>query len=271
MLGVAIKKCIDEGLVKREELFITSKLWMSDCHPETVETALQRSLKLLQLDYLDLYLIHWPVIYTLKKPRDRTDLDNWFVKSVTEQEMTGYDADTFAEVWKEMEKLVYAGRIKSIGVANFSKIKLMKLMETAKIKPANIQMEIHPYNGQYEYVEYLKSLGIRITAYQSLGGGEDKIGEHEPLLQNKVINDIAKKHNRSCAQVLLRWAIQRGLHIIPRSSNPEHVKSNIEIFDFELDKEDLEHIESLDTHDRICIGYFCQPKGTDVRKVIWDE
>lgn len=244
---------------------------MSDCHPDCVEIALKRSLSLLQLDYLDLYLIHWPTIYTVKKERDPKDLEGWFVKSVSEDEMTGYNAETFAQVWKEMEKQVEAGKIKSIGVANFSKVKLSKLLETARIKPACIQIEIHPYNAQFEYVEYLKNLGLEITAYQSLGGGEPKIGEHEPLLQNSVINDIAKKHNKTNVQVLLRWAIQRGLHIIPRSSNPEHVKSNIDIFSFELDKEDLEHIKSLDTGDRICIGYFCQPKGADVKKVIWDE
>lgn len=251
---------------------------MSDLHPDCVPIAINRALKLLQVDYIDLlyvfYLfiqIHWPVIYDINKKRDPNDLENWFVKEASSDERKPYNAETIAEVYKVMEKYVDEGKVRSLGLANFSIKKINKLLETARIKPSCIQCEVHPYNCQFEYVDELQKMGLVVTAYQSLGGGEEKISENGPLLKNPVIKEIADKHHKSVPQVLLKWALQRNLHIIPRSKNPDHIASNLELFDFELDKDDLDKIKSLDTHSRICMGYFCVPEGADPNKEIWDE
>lgn len=205
-VGNAIKNC---G-VDRKELFITTKLWVQDHGYENTKISFQKSLDRLQLDYLDLYLIHQPY------------------------------GDIHGS-WRAMEELYEAGKMRAIGVANFQMDRIMDLIVFNKIQPAVNQIETHPFNQQIEAAAFLKENNVQTESWGPFAEGKNDIFNNELLLS------IAKKYNKSGAQIILRWITQRGIVVIPKSVRKERMKENFEIFDFELSEDDSEKIKSLDT------------------------
>lgn len=220
--------------VKRQDVFITSKLWNTDHDPKNVEAACRQTLKNLQLDYLDLYLMHWGIAFEhgeeLEPMKDG--------KVVTEK-------ISIRGTWEAMEKLVSLGLVKSIGVANFTTMMLQDLMTYATIVPAINQIELHPYNAQQGLVDYCHGLGIAVTAYSPTGRMGVDLGNVPRLHLDPVVQKIATKYNKSVSQILVNWALERGTIVIPKSVTPERIKENITVFDFQLDKTDMSELNSL--------------------------
>ena len=206
-MGKGIAEGIKEAGISREDLFITSKLWNADQGYESGLAAYEKSLKRLGLDYLDLYLIHWPV------------------------------KGKYKEAWRALETIYKEGRVKAIGVSNFQIHHLEDLLKDAEIKPTVNQVEYHPRLTQKPLHEFCKAQGIQLEAWAPLMVGK--------LFDNEVLKEIADKHNKSIAQVILRWDIQNGVVTIPKSTNSGRIKENSEIFDFELTGEEVEKINSL--------------------------
>lgn len=212
---VSIGQAIRESNLPREAIFVTSKLW-NDAHGyEEAKQALDESLKKLQLDYLDLYLIHWP-----NPLRHR---DNW--------------QETNAAAWRAMEEALAAGKVRAIGVSNFMPHHLEALFETATIRPMVNQIYLNPSDMQPEVVAYNRRHGILSEAYSPLGTGK--------IFNAPVIQAIAEKYQKTIAQVALRWSVQQGFLPLPKSVTKERIVENLAIFDFELTKEDLEELEKL--------------------------
>ncbi|MCI4168593.1 glyoxal/methylglyoxal reductase [Bacillus spizizenii] len=208
-VGIGIK----ESGVAREELFITSKVWNEDQGYETTLAAFEKSLERLQLDYLDLYLIHWP------------------------------GKDKYKDTWRALEKLYKDGKIRAIGVSNFQVHHLEELLKDAEIKPMVNQVEFHPRLTQKELRDYCKEQGIQLEAWSPLMQGQ--------LLDNEVLAQIAEKHNKSVAQVILRWDLQHEVVTIPKSIKEHRIIENADIFDFELSQEDMDKIDALNKDERV--------------------
>ncbi len=263
VIGEALSEIFAEGKIFREDVFITSKLW-NDSHAEgQVIPALQDSLKKLQLDYLDLYLIHWPVAF-------RNGVD--FPKK-PEDYLTPEEAPII-ETWKQMEKAKKDGLAKHIGVSNFSDVKLKELIEKASVKPEMNQVELHPLLQQDDLLAYCKSENVLVTAYSPLGSGDrsnSMKGENEPnLLEIDTIKDIARKHNASAGQILISWHNHRGNAAIPKSTSKEHIKENFKAASIELDETDMKAIAKLDEHYRFITGKFFEEPSKGY-KDIYDE
>jgi alcohol dehydrogenase (NADP+) len=262
-IGQALQEVFAKGTIKREEVFITSKLW-NDAHGDgEVMPALHESLKRLQLDYLDLYLIHWPVTFVSgiespKKPSEYIPLEKYPI----------------INTWKQMEFVQTEGFAKHIGVSNFSTKKLKDLVGKADIKPEVNQVELHPLLQQNMLMDYCKSQGIIVTAYSPLGSGdrsETMKGANEPNLMNlNIIQEIAAKHRVSAAQVLIAWHLHRECSVIPKSSSKNHIKSNFEASAISLDREDMQRIASLDKNYRFITGKFFEMPGSGYFN-IYDE
>lgn len=212
----SVGKAIKESGVAREDLFITTKLWNDKRGYENAKAAFQESLDKLGLEYLDLYLLHWPANET-QFP------ENW--KEIN------------AASWKALEELYAAGKIKAIGVSNFMVHHLEALLETAKVVPAVNQIEFHPGYTQEEVVEFCTSKGILVQAWSPLGSGR--------ILQDENLKTIAQKHEVSVGQVCIQFAIQQGILPLPKSENPINIENNLNI-DFELDSEDIQILKGLE-------------------------
>jgi len=206
----AVGNAIKRSGIAREHLFITTKLWASDTGYEKTKKAFEKSLKNLQLDYLDLYLIHQPI------------------------------GDVHGS-WRAMEELYKAGKIKAIGVSNFHPDRLMDLIVFNEIVPAVNQIETNPFHQQIETHEFLKENNVQIQSWASFAEGKNDI------FKNELLASIGKKYNKSIAQVVLRWLIQRGVAVIPKSVRKERMEENIKVFDFELTPDDMAAIQTLDT------------------------
>ncbi|XP_067657232.1 aldo-keto reductase family 1 member B1-like isoform X1 [Haliotis asinina] len=230
-IGAAVKELIQEGKIKREELFIVTKLWVHIHKPDQVEPHCRQSLEALDMDYIDLYLIHFPMAFEDEE--------------VTKPTMTDY-----LDTWRAMEKLVDKGLVRSIGVSNFNTQQLERIlkMDGLKYKPANNQVEMSPYLAQEDLLQFSLKNGISTTGYASFGApGQDYIPKDAPkTLEDPTIVKIGKKYNKSSAQVILRWGIQRGFALVPKSTNPFRLAQNMDIFDFKLSEEDTKEIVALD-------------------------
>lgn len=207
-VGRGIKKAIDEGIVTRDELFVTSKVWNNGLTYDETLAAYEESLQKLGLDYLDLYIIHWP----------------------------GQD-DRYIEVYKALEELYNNKRVRTIGVSNFHVHHLEKLLKQATIVPAINQIEFQPRLTQVGVREFCKKHGIQVEAWSPLMNGE--------ILNDPTLIEIANQYNKSTAQIILKWDLQNDVITIPKSITPSRIRENIDIFDFTLSKEDLEKISSL--------------------------
>ena len=259
-IGQAIQYAILKGWVKREELFITSKLWNSDHAPERVEVAIRKSLNDLCLDYLDLYLIHWPVAFKTghEQAKDATDI-------LTPEEMP------IQETWQAMVRMKEAGLTRHIGVSNFNIPKLQQLIQCSNVPPEVNQIELHPYFQQHELVDFCHSNNLLVTAYSPLGS-RHLIHSEAGLTREKIIVDMAEKHVCSPAQVLLAWGIQRGIAVIPKSVNASRIAENYGSLNLRLDDQDILQINSLESDRRIARGLFCVlPGGYYTLQNIWNE
>ncbi|MEB6247962.1 aldo/keto reductase [Mammaliicoccus sciuri] len=214
-VGQGIKEGLEATGLNREDLFITTKLWMTDYGRENVQSAYEASLKRLGLDYVDLYLIHWP----------------------------GQDKDLITDTWKAMEDLYNEGKIKNIGVSNFHVHHLEELLQEASIKPVINQIECHPYLTQKELRAYLEAQKIVAQSWSPLMNGQ--------ILEDEVVKEIANELDRTPAQVIIRWNIDENIVVIPKSVTPSRIEENLNVFDFELSEDQLSRLNALNKDERI--------------------
>jgi alcohol dehydrogenase (NADP+) len=264
-VGEAIQAAIAAGEVRREELWITSKLWCNAHGRENVEPALRRTLADLGLAWLDLYLIHWPVPI---KPGVA------FPSSA--EELLSPGQVPLANTWEGMEAAVEAGLTRHIGVSNFSTRKLHDLLAHCRFRPEVNQVERHPLLQQPALLADCTAAGVHVTAYSPLGSNDRPAGlkgADEPvLLQNPVIGAIATEHGCSPAQVLIAWQLQGGISTIPKSVNPARLQENLAAEDITLRPADLERITALDHHRRLVDGTFWLMEGSPwTLQSLWDE
>jgi len=224
-----------KGVIKREDVFIVSKLWNTNHGKEHVLPALRKTLEDLQLSYLDLYLVHHPAAWehtgippANNQPKDESGLHKWAKVSLE-------------ETWKAMEALVPTGLVKAIGVSNYSIPLLTDLHAYANIMPAVNQVEIQPYCARPILVEQSARWGVHTTAYSALGSNTS--GAKGPL-HSTVVGFIATKHSRSPAQVIIRWCVQRGISVLPKSTNIERIRQNLAVFDFTLSSDEMVQINA---------------------------
>ncbi|WPP49945.1 aldo/keto reductase [Catalinimonas niigatensis] len=266
-VGEALKKAFSDGLVKREELWVTSKLWNSKHREEQVIPALEQTLKDLQLEYVNLYLMHWPV--ALKE-----EVGIGFPEGP--DQLLSLEEIPLAETWIGLEKTQQKGMAKHIGVSNFSIKKLEDLIQHGTSRPEMNQVEMHPYLQQNELVAFCKEEGIHITAYSPLGSGDrparSKAADAPVLMEDESIHRIAQKHDCSPAQVLISWAVRRNTAVIPKSVNPERIQQNIDAAQVMLDEEDMKTIAGLDKHYRFINGAIWTMEGSVYNQSnLWDE
>lgn len=218
----SVGKGIKESGIDRKDIFVTTKLWNTDQGYKSAFQAFYESLKELGLDYVDLYLVHWPTA------------DGNGAKSINKRE----------ETWKAMEEIYKSGKAKAIGVANYTVAHLEEMKKYAKILPAVDQVEFHPFLYQKELFEYCKKNDIVLEAYRPLTKGKK--------LDNEVFKEVAKKYSKSVAQILLRWSLQQGCIPIPKTVHKERILENVEVFDFKIAGEDMEKINSLNKNLHLC-------------------
>jgi len=264
-VGQGIKSAIAKGYVKREDLWVTSKLWNTFHAKEHVQMACEKTLKDLGLEYLDLYLIHFPIALKYV-PIDERYPPEW--DHLPGQGLVIDEKTTFRETWEAMEELVNIGLVKNIGVANYSCALLMDLHKYAKIPPSVLQIEYHPYLQRPQLIKFAKSKGMAITAFSSFGDISYQqifdLSGVKPIIECDVVKQVATKHKCSPAQALLRFATQQDIIVIPKSSNEGRLKENLEHPSITLDEEDMKSLQSLE-----CNKKFNDP-GVFADYPIWD-
>ena len=264
-IGMAISDAIKNGDVAREDLWITSKLWNNRHKKDDIQAACEITLKDLTLDYLDLYLIHWPVV-----------LQNQASYAQQSSDLISLSEIPLTQTWQGLIDLKEKGLTKHIGVSNFSIKKINQIIEESGVVPEVLQIELHPFLQQPKILNFTQEKGIFLTGYCPLGSADRpavRILADEPkLFQQQIILDIAKDKDISPAQVILAWAVNRGTSVIPKSVNPERLKQNLEAADIELSTQEMTEMNSLDLHYRYIKGDFWCLEGSDYTlENLWDE
>lgn len=247
-VGKGIASAVKNGVCEREDLWVTSKLWNTYHSAHHVQQACQKSLDDLGLDYFDLYLIHFPIAQRFV-PFEKRYPPGWFFEPKALEPVIEEARVPLSETWQAMEELAKSGLARNIGICNVGTSQLRDLLTYAKIRPAVLQVETHPYLTQEKLLRYCKQEGIVYTAFSPLGAQSYfSLGMAEPseaVIEHKVIKDISKATGRTPAQVLLRWGVQRGTAVIPKTSNVNRLVENIDIFDFALDQKQMDAITAL--------------------------
>jgi len=264
-IGQALRDAFSDGDVTRRDLFITSKLWGNAHGRERVRPALQQSLKDLGLDYLDLYLIHWPIPLS--------------PDTVIPSSPAGFlqpDEAPLHRTWQGLEDAVDAGLVRHIGLSNFSVAKIAALLPHCRLRPEVNQIELHPFLQQEALVSYCQAEGIHVTAYSPLGSSDRpdfmKTGTEPSLLLNEVIASIAASHACTPAQVLLAWHVCRGVSVIPKTVHPARLRENLAAAEIALTAADMATIATLDQGYRFLDGGFWLVEGGPwTRQSLWDE
>lgn len=261
-VGQGIARAIADGLCTRDELYIASKLWNTYHGKEHVKPALEKTLSDLGLDYLDSYLIHFPIAQMFV-PFETRYPPEWFYNPDADQPKMEPAPVPLSETWQAMESLVQQGLVKTIGVCNYNSGLLNDLMAYSTIKPADLQIESHPYLTQEKLIRQAQNYDIRVTAFSPLGAASylelGMADETESLLTQPIINTIAIKHGKTPAQVALRWGIQRNCNVITKSTKVERLEENLAIFDFSLTEQDMDAITALNQNRRFNDpGDFCE-------------
>lgn len=248
--GQGVARAIKEGIVKREELFLVSKLWNSFHDGDKVEPIARKQLADWGIDYFDLYIVHFPVALKYVDPKVRYP-PGWNYDGKSEVQLSNAPLQ---ETWTAMESLVEKKLAKAIGISNMQGSLILDLLRYAKVRPATLQIEHHPYLVQPTLLQLAKEEGIAVTAYSSFGPqsfielGWEKAKDTPVLFEHDVITTISKKHNKTPGQVLLRWATQRGLAVIPKSNDQARLKQNLEVTSFDMTKDEIKSISALDRH-----------------------
>lgn len=264
-VGRALEELMQTGRVKREDLFITSKLWNSNHRLEDVAPALKKTLSDLRLDYLDLYLIHWPISYKQGVGFART-----------REEFYTYHDIPLRQTWLGMERVQEEGLTRHIGVSNFNSAKLKEIMEQATQYPEMNQVELHPYLPQHALVDFCRAHHIGITAYSPLGSGDRHASmkkEDEPrLMEDPVVQQLAKELNCSPAQVLIAYALHRDIVVIPKSVNETRIQQNLEAAAVKFSEEQLKRLLQIGKAYRFLDGGpFVGDQSPYSLKDLWEE
>jgi len=246
-IGNAVRQKIDEGKIKREDIFITSKLWNIFHEPDQVEKAFQRSFDDLNLDYIDLYLIHFPVAFQRVLLNGKNEFNLYPVDK--DGKTLNADVD-YVDTWKAMEKLVETGRVRSIGISNFNSQQVDRLYSMASIKPVTNQVECHPNLNQRKLIEFCAARNITITAYSPLARPSTH-DDRKLAISDPKVSEMSQKYKKTPAQIILRYTIQNGAAIIPKSTHKNRIEENFDVFDFELSASDMEILHGLNNNYRL--------------------
>jgi D-xylose reductase len=252
-VGAGIRAALDSGECRRDDLWVTSKLWNTYHARQHVRPALERTLKALRLDYLDLYLVHFPIAQRFV-PFETRYPPGWFFDPDAAGPRMEFARVPLAETWAAMEELVDAGLVRNIGVCNYGTAMLRDLLNYARIRPGVLQVELHPYLTQEKLVRFCREEGIAVTAFSPLGAlsyfSLGMADTDESVLEQPVIRDAAKRHGKTPAQVVLRWGVQRGTAVVPKTQHPERLAENLAIFGFELSPEEMAAVAGLNRNRR---------------------
>jgi len=261
-VGIGLKQVFQSKICRREELWVTSKLWNTYHAAKHVRPAVERSLRDLGLDYFDLYLVHFPIALEYV-PFDERYPPGWFYDPAAAEPRMKPARVPSQETWRAMESLVTAGLVRNIGVSNFNVALLRDLLSYAEIAPAVLQIESHPYLTQERLLRFCREEKIVATAFSPLAAASyyslGMADQQESVLEEHVVRDAAARHGKSPAQIVLRWGVQRGTALIPKTSRPERLRENLAIFDFELSASEMAAISGLNRNRRFNDpGVFCE-------------
>lgn len=261
-VGVGIRSALDARLCSRDELWVTSKLWNTYHRKEHVRLACERTLTDLGLDSLDLYLVHFPIPQSFV-PFERRYPPGWFFDPHAPQPRMQLEHVSLAETWAAMEDLVKAGLVRHIGVSNMGTALLRDLLSYAAIRPSVLQVELHPYLTQEKLLRFCAEHQVAVTGFSPLGAPSyvpiGMASASENVLEEPVVKAAAVRHARTPAQIVLRWAIQRGTAIVPKTSRPERLAENLSVFGIDLSAEEMQAISALNRNRRFNDpGVFCE-------------
>jgi len=248
-IGQALHDMMEKNHISRGEVFVTSKLWNTHHMRHAAYDDLSTTLRQLQLHHIDLWLMHWPFSFSSLPAKGNS---NHMQETKDQNGKVIPDDTSILETWQAMEKMHKDGKARAIGVCNFPLSILRQLLNSCEIPPAVLQIEQHPYLQQTELIEFCQSKGIHVTAYSPLGS---QMEGSVNLLADPVLNEIAKKHNKTPSQVVLQWNLLRHISVIPKACSLDHMKENLEVFDFQLTSDEIRQIEGLDRNLR-----FVSPK-----------